>query len=34
MTITAYTQQLLDMKDLFGTPANCTVCIQTFIVKS
>ena len=27
MTIIAYTQQLLDMEDLFGTSANCTVDI-------
>ena len=34
MTIIAYTQQLLDMKDSFGTSANFTVGILTFIVKS
>ena len=34
MTIIAYTQQLLDMEDLLGTSANCTVGIYTFIVKS
>ena len=34
MTNIAYTQLLLDMKDLFGTSANCTVGIYTFIVKS
>ena len=33
ITIVAYTQQLLDMEDLFGTSANCTVVIYTFIVK-
>ena len=33
MTIIAYTQQLLDMEDLFGTSASCTVGIWTFIVK-
>ena len=33
MTIIAYTQQLLDMEDLFGTSANCKVGIWTFIVK-
>ena len=27
MTIIAYTQQLLDMEDLFGTSANCMVGI-------
>ena len=32
MTIIACTQQLLDMEDLFGTSANCTVAI--FIVKA
>ena len=33
MTIIAFTHQLLDMEDLFGTSANCTVwayklCLQ------
>ena len=30
MTIIAFTQQLLDMEDLFGTSANCTVGIINF----
>ena len=34
MTIIAYTMQLLDIEDLFGTSENCTVGIKTFIVKS
>ena len=34
MTIIAYTKQLLDMEDLFGTSANCIVGISIFIVKS
>ena len=33
MTIIAYTQQLLDMENLFGTSANCTIGIYTFILK-
>ena len=33
MTIKANAQQLLDMEDLFGTSANCTVGKTTFIVK-
>ena len=34
MTIIANTQQLLDIENLLGTSANCTVGIYTFIVKS
>ena len=34
INIIAYTQQLSDMEDLFGTSANCTVGIWTYIVKS
>ena len=34
MTIISYTQQILDMEDLFGTLANCTVDILSFIVKN
>ena len=33
MAIIAYTQQAMDMKDVFGTLANCTVSIYTFIEK-
>ena len=33
VTIIAYTQQLLDMGDLFGTSANCREGISTFIEK-
>ena len=34
MTIIAYTQQLLDMEDLFRTSANSTEGAKSFIVKS
>ena len=34
MTNKAYAKQLLDMIDLFGTLANYTVAIYTFIVES
>ena len=33
MTIIVSTRQLLDIEDFFGTSANCTVGIYTFIVK-
>ena len=31
--LVAYTQQVLDIEDLFGTIANCTVDILTVIYK-
>ena len=34
INIIANAQQLLDIENLFGTPANWTVGIYTFIVKS
>ena len=33
MTIISYTQQLLDMDDLFGTSTNCTEVYKLLLLK-